>query len=505
MCSIFRHPIVENFVTFRIVYAVFTLNRHPTCPTCNFYANPDASLLQLRGIGAKRHIGRDRRAAWGDNRPSRARLRGRGGEWGGVEMVTGVQLVNRLTDPRGGPTGWNSTIGVLADILASGKVSSLQIGTLTLMVDNNTSPPKIVDQTGSPVNKDQIRNALNGILGGSSRGRVLALIGAARTAVNEGSYEKVDIGGLVVADTTHNGDAQAFVTGQQGVATIFVPAAPEPVPPPVVVAPAPPLAPAPIPGGRPARAEVSGTRVSGADLTRIAGLARRVVGKGVSIQVDKYVIQKSSSGVAVLEWNGSGWVVSSTSVEVALSTYIAQDRRATLESVLRNMGDTSLSRAGDGQTAVTNVTDNNFSVDLYDLVEGYPTHRPPMTPAKGNIRGAVRGHVVQTNHSSATAPAPPPPAAPAPGAAEPRVAFETRGATNNEIWMVVQRDAAHGGPLEIRVDDNLSSEEKTQLETKRQFLLDKRDGLLWRVVWNIIVPILVSISTVYALNRFGLN
>ena len=48
-------------------------------------------------------------------------------------------------------------------------------------------------------------------------------------------------------------------------------------------------------------------------------------------------------------------------------------------------------------------------------------------------------------------------------------------------------------------------EEKTQLETKRQFLLDKRDGLLWRVVWNIIVPILVSISTVYALNRFGLN
>ena len=48
-------------------------------------------------------------------------------------------------------------------------------------------------------------------------------------------------------------------------------------------------------------------------------------------------------------------------------------------------------------------------------------------------------------------------------------------------------------------------EEKIQLETKRQFILDRRDSLFWRVVWNILVPILVSICTVYAFNRFGLN
>lgn len=48
-------------------------------------------------------------------------------------------------------------------------------------------------------------------------------------------------------------------------------------------------------------------------------------------------------------------------------------------------------------------------------------------------------------------------------------------------------------------------EEKIQLETKRQFILDRRDSLFWRVVWNILVPILVSICTVYALSRFGLN
>lgn len=48
-------------------------------------------------------------------------------------------------------------------------------------------------------------------------------------------------------------------------------------------------------------------------------------------------------------------------------------------------------------------------------------------------------------------------------------------------------------------------EEKDRLETERQFILDRRDSLFWRVVWNILVPILVSICTVYALNRFGLN
>ena len=48
-------------------------------------------------------------------------------------------------------------------------------------------------------------------------------------------------------------------------------------------------------------------------------------------------------------------------------------------------------------------------------------------------------------------------------------------------------------------------EEKDRLETERQFILDRRDSMLWRVVWNILVPIFVSICTVYALNRFGLN
>ena len=48
-------------------------------------------------------------------------------------------------------------------------------------------------------------------------------------------------------------------------------------------------------------------------------------------------------------------------------------------------------------------------------------------------------------------------------------------------------------------------DEKAQLETNRQFLLDRRDSLFWRVIWNVLVPILVSITTVYALGTFGLK
>ena len=42
-------------------------------------------------------------------------------------------------------------------------------------------------------------------------------------------------------------------------------------------------------------------------------------------------------------------------------------------------------------------------------------------------------------------------------------------------------------------------EERTRLETERRFMLDKREGLFWRIIWNVVVPILVSVATVYIL------
>jgi len=42
-------------------------------------------------------------------------------------------------------------------------------------------------------------------------------------------------------------------------------------------------------------------------------------------------------------------------------------------------------------------------------------------------------------------------------------------------------------------------EERARLETERRFMLDKREGLFWRIIWNVVVPILVSVATVYIL------
>lgn len=47
--------------------------------------------------------------------------------------------------------------------------------------------------------------------------------------------------------------------------------------------------------------------------------------------------------------------------------------------------------------------------------------------------------------------------------------------------------------------------EKERLEQERLFLIDRRDSLSWRFVWNIIIPILVTIITVLVLSFFGLE
>ena len=48
-------------------------------------------------------------------------------------------------------------------------------------------------------------------------------------------------------------------------------------------------------------------------------------------------------------------------------------------------------------------------------------------------------------------------------------------------------------------------EERAQLEVERQFLLDRRDSLFWRFVWNILVPVVVSTITVVMLRFLNLS
>jgi len=57
-------------------------------------------------------------------------------------------------------------------------------------------------------------------------------------------------------------------------------------------------------------------------------------------------------------------------------------------------------------------------------------------------------------------------------------------------------DAADG-PVMFRQEREKLESELDKLEARRQFLLDRREGLGWKLLWNIIVPIGVSIITTY--------
>lgn len=48
-------------------------------------------------------------------------------------------------------------------------------------------------------------------------------------------------------------------------------------------------------------------------------------------------------------------------------------------------------------------------------------------------------------------------------------------------------------------------DERAQLEVERQFILDRRDSLFWRFIWNIVVPFAVSIITVVMLRFLNLS
>ena len=47
-------------------------------------------------------------------------------------------------------------------------------------------------------------------------------------------------------------------------------------------------------------------------------------------------------------------------------------------------------------------------------------------------------------------------------------------------------------------------DERTRLETERRFILDRRESIFWRIIWNVIVPVFVSVMTMYTIFRLGL-
>ncbi len=68
--------------------------------------------------------------------------------------------------------------------------------------------------------------------------------------------------------------------------------------------------------------------------------------------------------------------------------------------------------------------------------------------------------------------------------------LEDIGVTQHQLDGLVEKD---NNPLQAELE---------KLEFKRQFILDRRDNLFWKTIWNILVPILVSITTTYFIVKF---
>lgn len=81
-----------------------------------------------------------------------------------------------------------------------------------------------------------------------------------------------------------------------------------------------------------------------------------------------------------------------------------------------------------------------------------------------------------------------------------------------EITKLVSRDSSERGlsnrgiarefvENEMKAMDGPLLKEKMLLETERQFILDRRENLFWKGIWNVLVPILVTILTTAVLSK----
>ena len=72
---------------------------------------------------------------------------------------------------------------------------------------------------------------------------------------------------------------------------------------------------------------------------------------------------------------------------------------------------------------------------------------------------------------------------------------------NNDV---VRQYGGKQSPDVERENDQLSGE-LDKLKSQRNFLLDRRGSWMPKTIWNVIVPILVTIITFYFIKLLGLN
>lgn len=72
---------------------------------------------------------------------------------------------------------------------------------------------------------------------------------------------------------------------------------------------------------------------------------------------------------------------------------------------------------------------------------------------------------------------------------------------NNDI----SRQYGGGQSPHVKSENEQLSGELGKFETQRNFLLDRRESWMPKTIWNVILPIIVTIITLYLAKLLGLN
>ncbi len=72
---------------------------------------------------------------------------------------------------------------------------------------------------------------------------------------------------------------------------------------------------------------------------------------------------------------------------------------------------------------------------------------------------------------------------------------------------VRERDMGRGLTMDffekvLRNENRPLEEELEQLILERDFIIDKRENFLWKALWNVAVPVLVSVITTFIVTKF---
>lgn len=83
--------------------------------------------------------------------------------------------------------------------------------------------------------------------------------------------------------------------------------------------------------------------------------------------------------------------------------------------------------------------------------------------------------------------------------------IEIKGQINLNKNNDVSLQCGGGKSPYVELENERLSDELDKLETQRNFLLDRRESWMPKTIWNVIVPIVVTIITLYIVKLLEIN